>query len=125
MITFIPNNSRVEEQNYGRAGRKGEPGTWQLVINFQREIRKFYLNYEIKDKYNPYVILSQELNEFNNKEIEDALNHFSIEKFKNLREKRESFRIDNAMKYIDKVDKEDKLFNLYCKMLKKIKKRRE
>ena len=117
MITFIPNNSRVEEQNYGRAGRKGEPGTWQLVINFQREIRKFYSNYEIKDKYNSYVKLVQEINAFNNKEIENALNHFSIENLKDLREKRESFRIDNAMKYIDKVDKEDKLFNLYCEMI--------
>ncbi len=27
IITFIPNNSRVEEENYGRAGRKDEP-TW-------------------------------------------------------------------------------------------------
>mgnify|MGYP002623761575 CR=1 FL=1 len=67
MITFIPNNSRVEEQNSGRAGRKGEPGTWQLVINFQREIRKFYSNYEIKDKYKSYVTLVQELSIINNR----------------------------------------------------------
>lgn len=32
-LTFLPRNIRVQEQGFGRAGRKGEPGTCQLIIN--------------------------------------------------------------------------------------------
>ena len=40
-LTFIPRNERVEEQAFGRAGRKGEPGTYQLICNFFEEITNF------------------------------------------------------------------------------------
>ena len=42
-LTFIPRNERVQEQNFGRAGRKGEPGTYQIVCDIYQEIT------EIKD----------------------------------------------------------------------------
>lgn len=33
LVTFLPNNLRIEQQALGRAARQGEPGTGQLVIN--------------------------------------------------------------------------------------------
>ena len=42
---------------------------------------------------------------------------FSIDYLRNLREERELSILDNSWKFIDKVDKEEYLFNLYCQML--------
>ncbi len=117
IITFIPNNSRVEEQNYGRAGRKGEPGTWQLILNYQDTMNKFYLNYfnNFELVYSEYFKCCQNENIID--KIKNKFNSFSIEFIRETREKRELNRMENAMKYIEKVDIEDKLFNEYCKMI--------
>ena len=40
-LTFIPRNERVEEQAFGRAGRNGEPGTYQIICNFFEEITNY------------------------------------------------------------------------------------
>ena len=125
IITFIPNNSRVEEQNYGRAGRKGEPGTWQLIINYQDTMNKFFSNFLNKFElvYREYFNICQNENIIN--EINDEFNGFSIEFIREAREKKELIKMENAKKYIEKVDIEDKLFNEYCSMLDEIKELRE
>jgi preprotein translocase subunit SecA len=117
ILTFIPNNSRVEEQNYGRAGRKGGSGTWQLIINYQDTMNKFFSNFLNKFElvYREYFNICQNENIIN--EIDDEFNGFSIEFIREAREKKELIRMENAKKYIEKVDIEDKLFNEYCKMI--------
>ena len=125
IITFIPNNSRVEEQNYGRAGRKGEPGTWQLVINYKEAISKFLVINDFKKLYLNYKNLAQNLYLLNDTEIDNFMKIFNIQFLRELREKREICILNNAFKFIDKVNKEDHLFNLYCKMIDEKKELRE
>ena len=118
IITFIPNNSRVEEQNYGRAGRKGEPGTWQLVIDYQEMYQKYFIITDLENRYMKYLEIVKNINLQNINDTNDQfINKFSIEYLRCIREEREIKRINSAMKDIVTVDKEDHLFNLYCEML--------
>ena len=80
-------------------------------------MNKFYLNY-----FNNFELICSEYFKFGQNEnlvdkIKNKFNSFSIEFIREIREKRESNRMENAMKYIQKVDIEDKLFNEYCKMI--------
>ena len=43
-LTFLPINFRVQEQAFGRALRKGEPWTWQLVLNIFKAYLEEYVN---------------------------------------------------------------------------------
>ena len=118
IITFIPNNSRVEEQNYGRAGRKGEPGTWQLVINFQEIINNYFIINDLENRFIKYREIVQNMNLIENNNIDEQfMNIFKIDYLRQIREEREIRRLDDSYKYIVKVDKEDYLFNLFCDML--------
>lgn len=120
IITFIPNNIRVEEQNYGRAGRMGQPGTWQLVINFQNIIQ----SHEIKNLYKIYLENNQKENLKNELERK-ILYFFSIDFLKEIREDRikESFNL--IINDIKRVILEDQLFNNYVWMLNQKKELRE
>ena len=121
LITFIPKNIRVEEQNYGRAGRKGEPGTWQLVINYQEAIIKFNLNdfrKLLENEYIKYIELVQNENNLNDPLLKELSKYFSIEFFKDMRENFERNNMKNAIELILQVNKEDLLFNSYCNILR-------
>ncbi|XP_058251202.1 uncharacterized protein LOC131356317 [Hemibagrus wyckioides] len=63
LLTYFPNNRRVEKQVFGRTGRKGTPGMVQVILNhdrlamayrghsieFMRELREEYEINRIKD----------------------------------------------------------------------------
>ena len=122
IITFIPDNIRVEEQNYGRAGRKGEPGTWQLVINYQNIIQDF----ELKELYTKYMDLNQKYILTENYQLYEKLSfYFSIDYLRKLREDKTNNLFQILIKDILRVGIEDELFNNYVKIINQRKELRE
>ena len=114
IITFIPDNIRVEEQNYGRAGRQGQPGTWQLVINYQEIIHDDIL----KEFYKQYIDLNQVDNlTYNFQLYTKFIYYFTIDFLRKIREDRTKDLFKVLIKNINKVGNEDKLFNNYVKMI--------
>ena len=114
IITFIPDNIRVEEQNYGRAGRQGQPGTWQLVINYQEIIQDDIL----KEFYKQYIDLNQVDGLTNNFQLYTKfIYYFTIDFLRKIREDRTKDLFKVLIKNINKVGNEDKLFNYYVKMI--------
>jgi hypothetical protein len=48
IFTFYPNNTRVEDQGFGRSGRQGEPGSGRMILNESAENINFILSNEEK-----------------------------------------------------------------------------
>ena len=84
-----------------------------LPIFLQLNLNKFYLNYfnNFELFYSEYFKCCQNENTID--KIKNKFNSFSIDFIRKTREKIELNRMANAMKYIEKVDIEDKLFNEY------------
>ena len=89
LVTFLPINQRVEEQNYGRAGRKGQKGSFMLVMLYKNE----------------YGILNNE--ELNIDFISQKRDKIELENIKYL--------INNEMKFI--LEKE-LVFKDFCHLLR-------
>ena len=89
LVSFLPLNQRIEDQNYGRAGRKGQRGSHILIMLYNNE-------------YGP--LKNDELTVQNIKNIRDKIEFESINSL-----------MENEMKII--LEKE-KLFNNFCMYLK-------
>ena len=51
IVSFLPINQRVEEQNYGRAGRKGQQGSYSLIFYYYDDTNNLLLTVDsIKKK---------------------------------------------------------------------------
>ena len=114
-ITFMPKNQRVEEQAYGRSGRKGQPGTWQLILptsEFHADESQIISIWEDTKDMNEKILSTPELTiKFDNL----ALTVNQLYKFRDEREEEES---KNILKNVDDIVNQDELFEKFCKFLK-------
>ena len=123
IFSFISPNSRVEEKNYKKKGKAGDPGTYQYVLDFGEAMDKYYIDYNIESHYIEYQNLLKE--EKKGEEELKKINTYSIENIKKLREERVNTRCNNALDKINNIKKEDLLFNIYCSMVDEKKELRE
>ena len=123
IFSFISNNSRKEEKNYKNAGKAGEPGSYQFILDFADTMDKYYSNYNIENNYEYYknLLNKKDKTEEDYKKIDE----YSIEYIKNLREKNVDERCTLALEKVKNTEKSDYLFNLYCGMVEERKELKE
>ncbi|CAC5418044.1 unnamed protein product [Mytilus coruscus] len=93
LVTFLPQNTRIENQIFGRSARKGQPGSAQIVLN-RHSLPKYFSLYGFTD----------------------------IVSLKHIRDAMEEQRIKDIEKHdFAEVQLKEKLFAYYCSFLLEIK----
>ena len=77
ILTYLPCSERVERQALGRAGRKGEKGSGELIINSSHDIESLIKNRNEREK----KLYDQLMNEFS---VRDGLYERLFDKFCSL-----------------------------------------
>ncbi|CAD8209215.1 unnamed protein product [Paramecium pentaurelia] len=108
IMSFLPRNVRVQLQGFGRAGRQGQQGTAQLIVNFQTNLYLGTLN-QIKT---PEDAISY----YKNNQKQQNYTYLDVLIFfRDLNEQQYSNEIEKEM---DKLQNQDKCFEKFYNIAK-------
>ena len=132
ILTFLPNSERIERQAFGRAGRKGENGSGQLII-LSSESYEELINERNKNEENQFeflikvyrkkIDLFQELFEYFSDYLCEIRNKKKIDEYKllDIKERWGLFLVQNELSKIEKEYKGESSLKINEQMLQKTK----
>jgi preprotein translocase subunit SecA len=126
-LTFIPTNLRVENQALGRASRKGQPGSGQMILNYYHEVAKLgFNNKESVDEALRQISILEDLSyqllrepglEEDLRKLIKSVPKKDITSLKHFRDEFEKKVLQEVEEQINRVLIRDDLFNWFCKLI--------